>query len=98
MRDLITRRTFQAALAVSAMAASTTPMALAADENRDYPAPRFRPPNKKPKLGTLLVQDFVIFAHYDLDMVKTLLSKEPALLNATFDWGAGDWETALGGA
>jgi hypothetical protein len=31
-------------------------------------------------------------------MVKKLLAKEPALLNATMDWGGGDWETALGGA
>jgi hypothetical protein len=31
-------------------------------------------------------------------MVKKLLAKEPALLNGTMDWGAGDWETGLGGA
>jgi hypothetical protein len=31
-------------------------------------------------------------------MVKKLLAKEPALLNATMDWGGGDWETGLGGA
>jgi hypothetical protein len=31
-------------------------------------------------------------------MTKKLLAKEPALLNATMDWGAGDWETGLGGA
>ena len=31
-------------------------------------------------------------------MVEELLAKEPALLNATVDWGGGDWETALGGA
>jgi hypothetical protein len=35
-------------------------------------------------------QDFVIYAHADLDMVKKLLEKEPALLNATMDWGSGD--------
>ncbi|MFO0815441.1 MAG: ankyrin repeat domain-containing protein [Gemmatales bacterium] len=31
-------------------------------------------------------------------MVKKLLEREPALINATMDWGAGDWETGLGGA
>jgi hypothetical protein len=31
-------------------------------------------------------------------MVKKLLAAEPALLNATIDWGHGDWETGLGGA
>ncbi|MFL5341997.1 MAG: ankyrin repeat domain-containing protein [Gemmataceae bacterium] len=45
-----------------------------------------------------MVQDFVIYAHSDLPMTKKLLEKQPALLNATMDWGAGDWETGLGGA
>src|SRR5947199_6612514 len=31
-------------------------------------------------------------------MTRRLLEKEPALLNSTMDWGAGDWETGLGGA
>ena len=65
---------------------------------RNYAAPGFRPSWKKPQLNRLLVQDFVIFAHSELGMVKKLLEKEPALLNATMDWGAGDWETGLGGA
>jgi hypothetical protein len=65
---------------------------------RDYPAPGFKPSWKKPQLNRLLVQDFVIFAHSDLAMVKKLLEGEPALLNATMDWGAGDWESGLGGA
>ena len=65
---------------------------------RDYPPPKFKPPWKKAQLNRLLVQDFVIYGHSDLDLVKQLYNKEPALLNATMDWGAGDWETALGGA
>ncbi len=65
---------------------------------RDYVAPSFQPSWKKPQLNRVLVQDFVIFAHSDLEMVKKLLDKEPALLNATIDWGAGDWESGLGGA
>jgi hypothetical protein len=63
---------------------------------RDYPAPGFKPGWKKPQVNRLLVQDFVIYAHSDLPMTKKLLEKEPALLNAAMDWGAGDWETALG--
>jgi hypothetical protein len=65
---------------------------------RDYPAPDFKPSWKKPQLNRLLVQDFVIYAHSDLPMVQKLLAREPALLNATMDWGAGDWESGLGGA
>ncbi len=26
------------------------------------------------------------------------VEKQPALINATWDWGGGDWETGLGGA
>jgi hypothetical protein len=65
---------------------------------RDYPAPKFQPAWKKPQINRVLAQDFVIYAHSDLAMVKKLVEKEPALLNAAVDWGAGDWETALGGA
>ena len=65
---------------------------------RDYTAPSFQPSWKKPQINHLLVQDFVIFAHSELDLVKKLVEKEPALLNATIDWGAGDWESGLGGA
>jgi hypothetical protein len=65
---------------------------------RDYPAPGFKPSWKKSQLSRLFAQDFVIYAHSDLQMTKKLLEREPALLNATMDWGAGDWETGLGGA
>jgi hypothetical protein len=65
---------------------------------RDYPAPRFKPSWKKQQLNREMVQDFVIYAHSDLEMVKRLLTKEPKLLNGMVDWGNGDWETALGGA
>jgi len=65
---------------------------------RDYPAPGFKPSWKRPQLNRLLVQDWVIYCHSELDMARRLLEKEPALINATMDWGAGDWETGLGGA
>ncbi len=65
---------------------------------RDYSPPSFQPSWKRPQINRVLVQDFVIFAHSDLEMAKRLLEKEPALLNATMDWGGGDWETGLGGA
>jgi hypothetical protein len=65
---------------------------------RDYSPPSFTPSWKKPQINRVLVQDFVIYAHSELDMVKKLLEKEPSLLNATVDWGGGDWESGLGGA
>jgi hypothetical protein len=52
----------------------------------------------KPSLEAALVQDFVGNAHGNLDRVKELLGQEPALINAAWDWGGGDWETGLGAA
>src|SRR4026208_1677743 len=54
----------------------------------------------EPKLAleSKLVQEFVGNAHGDLNLVKELLAQEPGLINATWDWGGGDFETALGGA
>ena len=45
-----------------------------------------------------LVAEFVLKAHGDIGVVKQLLEQEPAIVNAAWDWGGGDWETALGAA
>jgi hypothetical protein len=50
---------------------------------------------KPPPLAAELVKDFVTSAHNSLDKVKALLTQEPGLLNAAWDWGGGDFETAL---
>ena len=65
---------------------------------RDYEPPKFQPKWENPIVNRVMVQDFVIFAHSDLEMVKKLYDKNPLLLNGAMDWGKGDWETALGGA
>ena len=44
------------------------------------------------------VKEFVIAGHGDFTKTKQLLSELPALLYATWDWGGGDFETALEGA
>lgn len=54
--------------------------------------------DKKPQIKPELVNEFVGNAHGNLQRVKELLEQEPALLNAAWDWGGGDWETALGAA
>ena len=53
---------------------------------------------KGPRLDGSMVEEFVRVAHFNLDRVKELLAQQPALINATWDWGGGDWETGLGGA
>ncbi len=49
-------------------------------------------------LDPKVVQAFVGSAHGDLAAVRELLAEEPAVVNAAWDWGAGDWETGLGAA
>lgn len=51
-----------------------------------------------PRQSHDLAQATVGAAHRDLDKVKELVTAHPALANATWDWGFGDWETALGAA
>ncbi|NBD27075.1 ankyrin repeat domain-containing protein [Paenibacillus glycinis] len=52
----------------------------------------------KQSIAPELVKEFVGNAHGDLNRVRELLEQEPGLLNAAWDWGGGDWETALGAA
>jgi hypothetical protein len=53
---------------------------------------------EKPRLAPELVEDFVRNSHGDFERVNELIEQEPALVNATWDWGRGDWETGLGAA
>lgn len=57
-------------------------------------APRVRPDPLKPEM----VKEFVGAAHGDLEKTKAMLEQTPTLLNATWDWGGGDFEMAIGGA
>ena len=52
----------------------------------------------KPALDAGLVEEFVQVAHADYARTQELLTREPGLVNATWDWGGGDFETALGAA
>jgi ankyrin repeat protein len=63
------------------------------------PIASYSQPKQKPDpLEKELVKEFVIKGHGDLNRVKELLEKEPGLLNASWDWGGGDFETAIEGA
>lgn len=53
---------------------------------------------RPPVLKDELVEEFVRKGHFDLQGVKDMLEETPILLNACWDWGGGDYETALGGA
>lgn len=55
-------------------------------------------PDRGPPIESGLVKQFVVAGHGNLDRVREMLAAQPALINATWDWGGGDFETALGGA
>lgn len=54
--------------------------------------------DKPPAIAGETVKEFVRVAHSDLAKVKEMLAAQPLLLNAAWDWGGGDFETAVGAA
>lgn len=58
------------------------------------------PQNQEPPkaIDPKIINEFVKIAHSDFDRVKEMLKEYPLLLNSSWDWGGGDFETALGAA
>lgn len=61
----------------------------------DWPAP---PDDFFPSLHPSLIKDIVGLSHSNLAKVKEMIQQHPALAKASWDWGYGDHETALGAA
>jgi len=57
-----------------------------------------RGPGRGPRQSLWSVLEFVQAGHGDLAKVKAMLAADPALVHARWDWGDGDWESALEGA
>jgi hypothetical protein len=55
-------------------------------------------PGWLPAQDPAVVKETVGVSHGDLARVRELVERRPALANAAYDWGFGDWETALGAA
>jgi hypothetical protein len=51
-----------------------------------------------PRLESAAVEQVVRFAHFEMDEVRRLVEGRPELAKASWDWGFGDWESALGAA
>jgi hypothetical protein len=82
--------------ATAALGATLLFRPLQAQTPEEAPLPPI--PNRPPPLAPDLVKEFVFAAHGDLAKTQAMLAGQPGLLNATWDWGGGDYETALGGA
>ena len=109
MHGILDRRTLVRRLASAGALLAAPPMAGGcASRARSGPAavpsgvaaPAAAParPPRPPALEAERVRAFVGAAHGDLASTRAMLAEEPGLLNATWDWGGGDFETALGGA
>lgn len=61
----------------------------------DAPAPV---PDEFPTTGHASAREIVGLSHGNLDAVRRLVERRPSLATAAYDWGFGDWETALGAA
>ncbi len=90
-RKALLRRTL--ALAATAVAGATACRATA--RACRYSLECFR---SRSAVESARVKKFVIAGHANLAKVKEMLAAQPAIANATWDWGSGDFETALGGA
>ena len=55
-------------------------------------------PDEFPTQSPALAREMVGVSHGNLARVRELLALHPTLCNATWDWGFGDWESALGAA
>ena len=51
-----------------------------------------------PRQDPAIVREMVGASHANLPRVRELVNARPALARAAWDWGFGDWETALGAA
>lgn len=54
--------------------------------------------HRYPAIDDKIVAEVVGVSHFNLDRLKELVNKRPELSRATWDWGFGDWETAIGAA
>jgi hypothetical protein len=94
------RRAFLGAAATTGLGlglAWALPEAAGARQTTAGPAPEGVPPHF-PHQDPELVRRVVGASHGDLDTVAELVGKRPELAKAQWDWGFGDWESALGAA
>jgi hypothetical protein len=81
----------------TAVAVVSVGRSIASGQDKNAPPSASVPP-RPPPIAPERVKEFVSAAHTDLPLTQKLLGADPTLINATWDWGAGDFETGLGGA
>jgi hypothetical protein len=62
-------------------------------------APFYNPPHDRyPAIELTIASEIVGVAHFNLDRLKELVNIRPELAKAVWDWGFGDWESAIAAA
>jgi hypothetical protein len=56
------------------------------------------PHDRYPAIQMSIASEVVGVAHFNLDRLKELVDPRPELAKANWDWGFGDWESAIGAA
>ena len=87
MMDQVSRRTFLGILPAAGFV-----LPAARTSTASAPGDRF------PHQQADVVKEIVSVAHGNVARVKELVSARPALARAAWEWGYGDWESALGAA
>jgi ankyrin repeat protein len=72
--------------------------AIAAPFSRQPDAASSTIPSAFPAQDAAVVREMVSVSHGNVARVKELVAARPALARAAWEWGYGDWETALGAA
>jgi hypothetical protein len=109
MMDALTRRNFLGLAGIAGLGALAAPDVAPPSVATPLPAPpppsTATPPaapapvpDEFPTQPPALAREMVGVSHGNLARVNELLALHPTLANAAWDWGFGDWETALGAA
>jgi len=56
------------------------------------------PHDRYPAIDLAVASEVVGVSHFNLDRLKQLIDPRPELAKASWDWGFGDWESAIGAA
>ena len=95
--DALTRRDFVGLVSIAGLGSFAVP-ARAAESSAAPTAPLPPVADTFPGQPPELAREMVGVSHANPSRVNELLKLHPTLANAAWDWGFGDWESALGAA
>ncbi len=96
---IMTRKDFFTKSLVASSIIAAAPLLGATESTDQEISPETgRGPGRGPRQPLKQVLEFVQAGHRDLDKIKVMLEQAPGLIHARWDWGDGDWESALEGA